>query len=93
MAKTTADLVAAFLHRRTFHCQYLDANLTPEECVNRQRRKVEEQRFGRKFLLNNDPQSKHCRSGECKQGKEQVVKLKVRRAKARERAAAERNAR
>lgn len=87
MAKSK-DPVAAFLHRKTFHCKYLNANLTSQECCDRQKREVEEQRFGRKFLMNNDPQSRYCRSGECKQGAQQVVKLKMRRKREREKKAA-----
>jgi hypothetical protein len=91
MAKAK-DPVGAFLHRKTFFCRYLAANLTPEECCDRQKRKVEEQRFGRKFLMNNDPQSRYCRSGDCKQGAVQVVKLRARRKKAREQKAAAKHA-
>lgn len=91
MAKSN-DPVSAFLHRNTFHCRYLNANLRPEECVDRQKRETEETRFGRRFILNNDPQSRYCRSGECKQGKEQIVKLKLRRAKAKAKKAAARTA-
>lgn len=80
----SVDPVQAFLRRRTFHCVKLNANLTTDECVARQRREVTEKRYGRKITLNNDPQSKWCRSGECTQGQQQLVKLRVKKAKARE---------
>lgn len=87
------DPVQAFLRRKTFHCQYLNANLTAEECCVRQKREVTEKRYGRKITLNNDPQSRHCRSGECKQGLVQLGKVSARKAKARKKARQRREAR
>ncbi len=78
-----SDPVQAFLRRRTFYCAKLNANLTGEECVKRQKREVTEKRFGCKITLNNDPPSRWCRSGACKQGKEQLVKLRARKMKVR----------
>jgi len=88
----SADPVLAFLHRRTFFCTKLNANLTPEQCYDRQRRKTETKAYGRKITLNNTPQDRYCRSGDCRQGKEQVVKIRFRKRRAREQAAAARAA-
>lgn len=81
--------VESFLARKTFHCEKMNANLTPDECCARQKRKIEEMRYGRKITLNADPQSKFCRSGECQQGLVQLGKMRARKkARAKRRAEA-----
>lgn len=62
------DPITAFLKRQTFHCRPLNATLSPEQCVERQRREVETKFFGRKLTVNNTPFDKWCRSGCCTTG-------------------------
>ncbi len=68
----------------------LGANLTPEQCAERQEREVETKYFGRKLIVNNTPFDSWCRSGCCETGlihlrklryKLYLVRLKERRKK------------
>lgn len=66
--RVAADPVALFLKKNTFHCKVFKANLTPDECADRQLREVETKMFGRKILVNNSAFDRWCRSGCCETG-------------------------
>ncbi len=66
--RRAADPVTLFLKRNTFRCKPLNADLTPEQCKERQLREVETKYFGRKLIVNNTPFDAWCRSGCCETG-------------------------
>lgn len=74
--RASADPVALFLKKNTFRCKPLNANLAPEECVERQLREVETKMFGRKILVNNSAFDKFCRSGCCEVGLVYLKKMR-----------------
>lgn len=74
--RVSADPVTLFLKKNTFRCKPLNANLAPDECVERQLREVEMKMFGRKILCNNSAQDKWCRSGCCETGLIYLRKLR-----------------
>lgn len=69
------DPVAVFVARQTFHCKPLNANLTPEQCKDRQLREIETKMFGRKLTVNNSLFDRYCRSGCCPTGLVYLKKL------------------
>lgn len=69
-----AQLVEAFLRKHSaqrFFCYKLAANITEDECVDRQRRKAKTAKSNGTVyepFTKNPPLDRYCRSGECKQG-------------------------
>lgn len=70
-----------FLKRRCFFCPFLNASITRELCVVRQRPAEMIRYFGRKVKLFDAPLDRYCRSGKCDLGAENRAALQARKSR------------